>query len=181
MLDRIIGVFKLSKPNFAEIEHDPNATSEAAIVVAIVAFLSVIGSVISSLIAGGNLGDIIVGLVVTFVLTFVNWFIWAAVTYFVGTRLFGGTADMGEMLRVIGYSYAPRFLAIIPCVGGLIGAIWSLVAAVIGIQEGLDFDIGKAIATVIIGWIIILVINLVVGGLIGVSAVGLGALGDLAG
>jgi hypothetical protein len=181
MLDRIIGVFKLSKPTFAEIEHDPNATTEAAIIVAIVAFLSVIGSLIGALIGGQNLGEILLGLISTFVLVFINWFIWGAVTYFVGTQLFDGTADLGEMLRVIGYAQAPRFLGIIPCVGLIVGFIWSLIAAVIGIQEGLDFDLGKAIATAIIGWIIVIVIGAIVQAIFGLGSFGIGALGNLAG
>ncbi len=176
LFQRIINVFKLSRPTFREIENDPAATQEAAIVVALVALLSVIGSLFSVLIGGQRLGGAIVGLIFTFIITFVNWIIWAVVTYFVGTNLFKGDSTMEGMARVIGYAYAPQLLGIIPCIGTIIGAIWSLVASVIGIQEALDFDLGKAIITVIIGWVIILIISSIIGTIFGVGAIGLGGL-----
>jgi hypothetical protein len=73
------------------------------------------------------------------------------------------------MLRVIGFSYAPQFLAIIPCVGGIIGAIWSLIAGFIGVRQGLDVDNTKAFLTILIGFLFFIagsaIINLIVGGL----------------
>lgn len=60
--------------------------------------------------------------------------------------IFGGTAEPGELMRTIGYAYAPQWLNVlnfIPCVGGLLSivvSIWSLVAGIIAIREALDFD-----------------------------------------
>jgi hypothetical protein len=178
--DRIIGVFKLDARVFAEIERDQTATSQAAIIVAIVAVLSAIGSGISAAIGGGGgaLGSILFSLI----WTFIAWIVWSAVTYFVGTSLFNGEADMGEMMRVIGYAYAPQMLGIIPCIGSLIGGIWSLIASFVAIKEGLDFDTGKAIATVVIGWLLVFILNLVVASILGLGALGIGALtGQLGG
>ncbi len=123
MLERIIGVFKLDRKVFAEVERDESATTQAAIVVAIVAALSVVGTILQvliNLVRGGKmeLGATLFSIIVTFVVTFINWAIWAGVTYLIGTKLFKGTATMGEMLRVIGFAYAPRMLSIIPCIGG---------------------------------------------------------------
>ncbi len=170
MFERIIGVFTLNKAVFQEIEHDVTATSQAAIVVALVALLSAIGSGIAASIGGGNF---IMSFLSSFLSVFLGWLAWSAVTFFVGTTLFGGEADLNEMLRVIGFSYAPQLLGIIPCIGTLIGAIWSLVAGVIAVQEGLDFDLGKAILTVIIGWIVALAISFIIGAILGVGAAGL--------
>jgi hypothetical protein len=118
----------------------------------------------------------------------VNYYIWAYVTYFVGTNLFQGTADVGEMLRTLGYASSPRVLGLlgfIPCVGWLIalaGAIWALVAAIVAVRQALDFDdTVKAIITVLIGWVIILVIQFVIfailGTVFGVGMAGINALG----
>ena len=52
MLDRVIGVFKLSSNTFEEIEHDQNATGEAAIVVAVVALLAAIGGGVGASVIG---------------------------------------------------------------------------------------------------------------------------------
>ena len=78
-------------------------------------------------------------------------------TYFVGTSLFDGVADMGEMLRVIGFAYAPQMLCIIPCIGGLVGAIWSLIAGFVAVRQGLDLDNTKAFLTIVIGFVVYLV------------------------
>lgn len=173
LVNRIIGVFKLDRQIFAEIEHDESALTEAAIVVAIVAFLGSIGALISGLISGSGMGGVLLSFILTFVLTFVNWVIWSAITYFIGTNLFQGEADLPEMMRVIGYAYAPQMLRIIPCIGPIVGAIWSLIASYFAIKEGLDLDDGKTIATVLIGWLVTLVIGFILG-MIGVGgAVGL--------
>jgi hypothetical protein len=101
--------------------------------------------------------------------TFIGWLLWSVISYFVGTALFGGTATIGEMLRVIGFAYAPQMLAIIPCIGGLVGAIWSLIAGFIAIRQGLDLDDLRAFLTVVIGFAVYIIgniaINLVVGGI----------------
>ena len=52
----------------------------------------------------------------------------------------------------------------------------SLIAGFIGVREALDLDNGKTFVTVIVGWVIILIINLVIGGIIGAGALGVGAI-----
>ena len=89
-----------------------------------------------------------------------------------GTSLFGGEADLGEMLRVIGFAYAPQFLGIIPCIGWLIGAIWTLIAGFIAVRQGLDLDNTKAFLTIVIGFVVYIVGAVIVGVFIG----GVGAL-----
>jgi hypothetical protein len=92
--------------------------------------------------------------------------LWSVVTWFVGTRFFGGVADVGEMLRVIGFAYLPMLFSIIPCVGGFIGIIWTFAAGFIAIRQGLDLDNTKAFFTVVIGAVVyvllVAVVNLVV-------------------
>ena len=89
----------------------------------------------------------------TLIWVFVGWILWSAVTWFVGTKLFGGQATLDEMLRVIGFAHAPQFLAIIPCIGGIIGGIWSLIAGFIAVRQGLDLDNLKTLITILVGFI----------------------------
>lgn len=185
MFERIIGVFKLDRQTFADIEHDSSATAQAAGVVAIVAALSAVGTLLRLLVGvfggGDEVGATLLSVIVTFIMAFVNWAIWSGVTYFVGTQLFKGQATFDEMLRVIGFAYAPRMLAVIPCVGGIIGAIWSLVASYIGIKEGLDLDDTGTIVTILVGWLITVIISFILG-LFGIgSAIGINALSGLFG
>jgi hypothetical protein len=174
LMDRIMGVFRLNVSTFEEIEADQNATSQAAIVVLIVALISAVGSGLAA-----NLTDdstFLNSFLSTLIGTFIGWFVWSVITYFVGTSLFGGTADLSEMLRVIGFAYAPQILGIIPCIGAIIGFIWSLVAGVIAVRQGLDLDNTKALFTIIIGFIGYLAVLFVLGLILGGGALAIGAL-----
>jgi len=155
MVQRIIGVFQLDVPTFEQIEHDTTATGQAAGVVAIAAVCRAIGSSISAGIYGGGVGT---GFLVSIVTAFIGWVIWSALTYWIGTSLFDGEADLGEMLRVIGFAQAPLVLAIIPCLGTLVGGIWALVAGFIAIRQGLDLDNTKTFVTIVIGFLAYIVI-----------------------
>ena len=186
MLQRIIGVFKLDRTVFADVEHDESATMQAAIIVAIVAALSVVGTllqVLFNVVRGSRvqLGATLLSVVGTFLVAFINWGLWSAVTHLVGTKLFNGKATLGEMLRVIGFAYAPRMLSIIPCIGSVIGAIWSLIASFFAVKEGLDLDDTGTIVTIIVGWLVTIVIGAILGALGLGGALSIGALSSLFG
>lgn len=173
LVQRIIGVLKLDVATYEEIEHDQSATMQAAIVVAIVAIIGAIGSGIL-----GSMGDtgFFSGFISTLISTFLGWIVWSAITYFVGTSLFGGKADMGEMLRVIGFAYAPQVLGIIPCIGAIVGIIWTLVTGFVAVRQGLDLDNTKAFLTIVIGLVGYLILVFILGAVFGVSAAAVGSL-----
>ncbi|HEX8272036.1 MAG TPA: YIP1 family protein [Longimicrobiaceae bacterium] len=160
LVQRMIGAAMLNVATYEEVEADRSATGQAATVVAIVAVASAIGA------WNAGIGAVIGGLIAAFV----GWLIWSGITYFVGTRLFGGTADWGELLRTIGFAQSPgvlNVLGIIPFLGGLVGfavAIWVLVAGVIAIRQALDIDTGKAVLTAIVSWIPLFLLQLFIGG-----------------
>ena len=150
LAERMIGAAMLDVSVYEEVEADEGATGQAAMVVAIVAIAGAIG-------ASGSGGSGMTGAVIS---AFMGWFIWSGLTWFIGTRFFGGTATYGELLRTLGFAMAPgvlNILGFIPLLGGLIKlvvVIWSLVAGIIAIRQALDFDTGKAIATAVIGYAI---------------------------
>ncbi len=106
------------------------------------------------------------GFLSTLIGSVIGWLLWSAVTWFVGTRLFGGQADINEMLRVLGFAYIPLVLFIVPCVGPLVGGIWTLVAGFIAVRQGLDLDNTKTFFTVAIGavgyFIVTVILNLII-------------------
>lgn len=173
MLDRIIGVFKLDANTFEAIEADQGATGQAAMVVGIVALVGALGSGILAAISDTGFFSSFISSLIT---TLLGWLIWSAVTYFVGTSLFGGKADMGEMLRVIGFAYAPQILGIIPCIGWIIGLVWTLAAGFIAVRQGLDLDNTKAALTIGIGLVAYIIIFFVVGLIFGTGAAAMSAI-----
>lgn len=162
-VERMIGAAMLDVSVYEEVEHDPTATGQAAGVVAITAVCAAIGTL------GGhhNAG---LGLPLGAVLSaLLGWLIMAGLTYFIGTKMFGGTADMGEMLRTIGFSRAPGVLAIlgfVPILGGLAVFavwVWQLITAVVAIRQALDFDTGKAVATAVVAWLVVIAVTVGLG------------------
>ena len=184
IFNRVIRGALLDVAFYNEVESDTSLNTEALLVVIIASIAGGIGAFIGSLI-GGEIGAALIALFVSALLGIANYYIWAYVTYFVGTNLFEGRADPGELLRVIGYASGPRILSLftlVPCLGpmlGFVGAVWALIASFRGVREALDLDTGKTLVTVIIGWIIVLVISIVVGLVLGVGALGLGAVTSL--
>lgn len=148
MLARIIGVFKLDVKTFEEIEHNTSLTLPAAIIVALVALVSGVGNGLFNGFLDKSFSS---GFLSSLISLFVGWLIWSAATWFVGTRIFKGEADLGQMLRVIGFAYLPMLVSIIPCVGGIIGIIWTIAAVFIAIRQGLDLDNMKAFFTIVVG------------------------------
>jgi hypothetical protein len=101
----------------------------------------------------------------------IGWVMWAGVTYLIGGRLLpepGTHTDMGELLRVIGFSYAPNVFAIfafIPILGGVVRvvvAFWLLAATILAVRQALDYkSTGRAVAVVLIGWCIFVIVQAV--------------------
>jgi hypothetical protein len=186
MINRVIRAAMLDVEFFNEAEADTSLTQEALMVVILVSIAGSIGSFIGGLI-NRSFGAAVLALIGALIIGVVNYYVWAYVTYFLGTRLFEGTADPGELLRVLGYASGPQVLSIlnfIPCVGWLIalaGGIWSLIAGFIGVREALDLDTTKTLITVIIGWVIIWVVRIILLTVLGVGALGLGAAGAVLG
>ncbi len=163
MFQRIVGVFALKRGTFEEIEHDPHATGQAALVVLLAAVFIGLGSGFTNLFGSASFSSSFVKVLVW---TFLYWLIWSVITYFVGTSSFGGKADLSQMLRVIGFSFAPLMLGIIPCIG-IVGILWAFAAGFVAVRQGLDIDNNKTLVTVIVGIAVYLIGWLILSGVTG--------------
>ena len=153
--DRMIRAAKLDVALYEEVEADKGAMGQAMGVV-----------ILSSVAAGiGTIGTVgIKGLFFGTIVALLGWFIWAFLTYFIGTRLLPEPqtkADYGELLRTIGFSSSPgvlRVLGIIPMLGAILNfiiGIWMLVAMVIAVRQALDYkSTWRAVGVCLIGWIV---------------------------
>jgi hypothetical protein len=167
-VDRMIRAAKLDVNLYEEVEADKGAMGQAMGVV-----------ILSSVAAGiGNSGAAgIKGLVLGTIVALAGWFIWAFLTYYIGTKLLPEPqtkADYGELLRTIGFSSSPgvlRVLGIIPMLGNILNliiGIWMLVAMVIAVRQALDYkSTWRAVGVCLIGWIVQIVIFTVFYSLLG--------------
>ena len=169
---RIMRAALLDRDFYKEAEADPSLNQEALMIVVAVSVISGIGSFLAGLVAGRP-GAAFLALIVTSAIGVGNYYVWAYVTHFIGTNLFDGDADPGELLRVLGYASAPQLLGLlgfIPCIGwliALVGAIWALVAGFYGVREALDLDTTETLITVFLGWLAVLIISGIVNRIFG--------------
>jgi hypothetical protein len=165
LLERAIGAAKLDPAIYEEVESDPQALGQAMLVVVAAAVAAGIGR-LDEAGASGLLGGAVASLL--------GWFLWALITWLVGTRLLPAPetkADLGQMLRAIGFSAAPGTLAILgilPLVGGLLAlaaSLWQLAAMVVAVRQALDYpNTGRAVAVCAIGFVAYLLVAVVLFG-----------------
>ena len=170
LTSRMIRAAQLQESLYEEVERDRGASGQAAQVVLIAAAAGAIATLISSPSVRG-----IGAALLSIALAVVGWVIWSYLTYWVGTTFFKTEQTRvtpGEMLRTIGFSHAPgvlRVFTFIPVLGALIAlvvGIWQLVAGVIAVRAAMDFDTGRAIATVVVGWLVQFIVTVVLFGIV---------------
>lgn len=156
---RMIQAARLDPHVYEEVEADTKAMPQAMAVVLLSALAAGIGSIPQ------------IGLAGIFVIAFIGlaaWYIWAMLTYLIGTKLLPEPqtkSNLGELLRTIGFSSSPGLIRILGLIVGLqrvifpLAAAWMLVAMVIAVKCALDYkSTWRAVAVCLIGWLIQVVV-----------------------
>jgi hypothetical protein len=175
MVNRMIRAATLQVDVFEEVEHDPTKDQEALVAVVTVAVINGILGFLGSLVFRQGASAALLTLVFGIIGAVVIYLLYAYLAFFIGTRLFGGTADFGELRRVLGYAYAPNIFGSIPCLGWVIAPIWVFVAGVVAIRQALDVDTANALLTSLIAVAVAFAIVLIIGAVFGVTGAALGA------
>ena len=159
MLARMIGAARLNPHTYEEIEHDSAATVQAAIVVVIVALATGIGGI--------SLG--ITTIIFGIVSGIAQWALWAFVTFVLGTTLFNTPtteANWAQLARTTGFAQTPGLLRVfgsIPIIGpvlAVIGTVWQLAAMIVAVKQALDYtSVWRAVAVVVVGFILVVILN----------------------
>ena len=162
MLERVIRAARLDASLYEEVEADQSSMGQATVVVVLASIAGGIGT-------AGIEGQ--PGFVLGLVVNLIGWYIWAFLTYFIGTRLLPQPttqADLGQLLRTLGFAAAPlllRVLGFIPGIGPLIimaSAIWGLAAMIVAVRQALDYDsTWRAVLVCLIGWLVQILIIMI--------------------
>jgi hypothetical protein len=138
---------------YEEVEADRGATGQAFAVVVLSAVATGLGALENS---GPG------GLFWHTVIDVVGWYVWAWLTYMIGTRLLPTPetrADVGQLLRTLGFASAPGVLRIAALIDPLafavftVATLWMLVAMVVAVRQALDYtSTGRAVAVCAIGF-----------------------------
>ncbi len=164
-LQRAIGAALFKVDIYEEVEHDRGATAQAAGVVGLVAIAA----------AAGALEFGVMGLVAGILAAYIGWALWSGTCYLVGSQLFDGTADWGELLRTIGFAQSPGVLlvlGILPGAGFLLYLVilaWMIGTVLVAIRQALDFSTGRALATALAGFVPFMLGRIAVELLLGVT------------
>lgn len=159
---RMIGAARLDAGTYEEVEADTTATGQAALVVVISSLCIALGAQLHA-----GLG----GVVGVTLFRLAAWFIWALVAWLVGTRLLPGAAtqaDLGQLLRTLGFASAPGVAGVLGAVPGLQGVVgivvslWMLATMIVAVRQALDYDnTGRAVAVVVVGFLAYLLVAVV--------------------
>ncbi len=168
-INRMIRAAKLDAAVYEEVEADTSAMGQAAAVVV----LSSVAAGIGVMAYAGFWKGLIAGTIGALI----AWVIWAFLTWAIGTKLLPEaqtSADMGELLRTIGFSSAPGMLrigGIIPGIGGLFmlaGNVWMLAAMVVAVRQALDYrSTWRAVGVCFIGWLILIAVQFLIFQIVG--------------
>jgi len=155
LINRAVRAAKLDVTVYEEVEADRTAFGQAMGVVVLSSVAAGIGSAIS---------HGVVGLFIGAIGALIGWFIWAYLTFIIGTKLLPESqtdADIGQLLRTTGFSSSPgviQVLGVIPVLGKIIffvASIWMLLAMVIAVRQALDYSSTlRAAGVCLIGWIV---------------------------
>jgi len=155
LTDRMIRAARLDVGLYEEVEADQGATGQA---MAVVVLSSVAAGVAT--IATRGIGGIVLGTVGALV----GWVVWAWLTYLIGTRLLPEPqtkADVGELLRTLGFASSPGVIRVVGIVPGLtmlsflVAAVWMLVTMVVAVRQALDYtSTGRAVGVCVIGFLV---------------------------
>jgi hypothetical protein len=162
-VERMMGAARLDVRIYEEVEADRSAMAQAMGVVVLSSVAAGIGAA-----RGGALA-----LLMGTLAALLGWFIWAWVTWFIGTKVLPEprtSADIGQLLRTTGFSASPgllRILGVIPWVGSLIvlaASVWMLVAMVVAVRQALDYSgTGRAIGVCLLGFLVNVLLVFAVG------------------
>lgn len=136
----------------------PKNRKLALTIVTLAAFSHALGSAVILLINRATFPILLVALLIDIVSIVIGYYFWTFTILKIGQWLKPIDPTYGDLLSPIGFAYAPQvlsFLTLIPLLGRpieLILAVWSLLAVIIAVRQGLDISTRKAALICLVGW-----------------------------
>ncbi|MBW4449678.1 MAG: YIP1 family protein [Spirirestis rafaelensis WJT71-NPBG6] len=136
----------------------PRNRKLALTIVTLAAFSHALGSAVILLINRATFPILLVALLIDILSIVIGYYFWTFTILKIGQWLKPIDPTYGDLLSPIGFAYAPQvlsFLTLIPLLGRpieLILAVWSLLAVIIAVRQGLDISTRKAALICLVGW-----------------------------
>ncbi len=159
------GVYKTLKnalslnANFYEnAPNTPQTRKLALTIVSLAAFSHALGSAVILLINRATFPILLLALLIDILSIVMGYYFWTFTIWKLGQWLKPIDPTYSDLLNPIGFAYAPQvlsFLTLIPLLGRpieLILAVWSLLAVIVAVRQGLDISTRKAALICLVGW-----------------------------
>jgi len=153
---RLVGAMVLDPAAYEDVEADGGATLAAG--------LTVLLSSIATAIGAQGLGQSPSHLPMFALVTMIGWMAWALLTFEVGARVLPAArthADVGELLRTLGFAAAPGMLLGLGVLPGLavplfvVVPLWMLATMIVAVRQALDYTSTlRAVAVCAFGWLL---------------------------
>lgn len=163
MLDRMAQSARLNSTNFLSLKEDHTATGQALAVLALAGTSFGIGFTVSVGVSGPWL---LLGAGLGAVMGLVLGFVWASLTFLIGTRIFHATSDYWSLARPMFFASSPGLVflfmsvpvSFVVDVARAVGVAWIAISTVIAVKTTLDIDNQRSLLTFILVTFVVLTI-----------------------
>ncbi|MDZ8222555.1 Yip1 family protein [Nostoc sp. ChiVER01] len=145
--------------NFYENARNTQKNRKLALSIVILGAVShTIGSGVILLINRATVFVFLISLLINAIAIIIGYYFWTYTIWKIGQWLKPIDPTYNDLLIPIGFAYAPQvlnFLTLIPLLGRpieLILAVWSLLAVIVAVRQGLDITTRRAAFICLIGW-----------------------------
>ena len=172
MFSRVFRAIRLDSTLYEEVEARPDLDRESWILLLIIALLN--GLIFA--IAGASMGDMgfsIVAILGMILVTFISFLLTVFAIWFVGSKLFGGLGDFGEVRRALAYAYSPALFLAIPCVNFIV-ILWLMATMFIATRQTLDISNGRTFVVIIVAGLLLFFVQIILStmGFVGTAMLG---------
>jgi hypothetical protein len=149
----------LNSQFYENARNTPRNRRIALTIVCLAALSRLLGSAIILLINRATPLGLVLALILDGLSIIVGYYCWTFVVWKLGQWLKPIDPTYSELLSPIGFAYAPQvlnFLTVIPLLGRpieLLLALWSLLAVIVAVRQGLDIRTRGAVLISIVGWL----------------------------
>ena len=133
----------------------------AQTIVILAAVSHALGSVLILLINRARLPILVMVLLIDSLSVVGGYYFWGLTIWKIEQRLRRDSLTYSKVLILIGFAYAPQvlnFFTLIPLLGRpieIILAVWSLLAVIVAVRQGLDIRTGSATVICLVGWFLV--------------------------
>ena len=176
LTSRALGAAVLDRGTYEDVEHDPSATWQAAVVVMASSLSAGIGA---TGMTDGNAPRLGALLAVSG-LALVTWLAWAMLILQIGGRDLPEPqtrVDFGQLLRTVGFAASPglfQVFGLVPAVTVpvfLASWLWMLGAMTVAVRQALDYNgLGRALAVCAVAFLLVLGLAVILALLFGPTA-----------